>query len=180
VKDYEQALRLTAWNWAAETLGVEATTERLAGLVEVTARVSTENLRPALEVVIQTEPRGFLPSPGAVIAAANRIADRKRGAAPRLPPSEPEGSHARWMDEMNPERWTSEQWRAHKDLMDSGGLYAQRCHALNARRHEWAIEQLNSDLGHRPVAHGMRIQMRREFNREARLVFPSPDPLEVG
>ena len=78
MNDLEAAQRLTAWTWAAETLGIEASQERLAGLVEVTRGVGLENLRPALESVIQTEPRGFLPSPGAVIAAANRIAGIRR------------------------------------------------------------------------------------------------------
>jgi hypothetical protein len=81
MNDLETAQRLTAWTWAAETLGIEASQERLAGLVQVTRGVSHENLKSALEVVIQTEPRGFLPAPGAVIAAANRIAGIRRDKA---------------------------------------------------------------------------------------------------
>ncbi len=182
MSDFEEAKRLTAWTWAAETLGVEASAERLAGLVEVTHRIRVENLRPALEVVIQTEPRGFLPSPGAVISAANRIADRKRSDTPRIESGRDMSheAHRKLMEELNPQGWTDEQSRAHARLINARGTYAQKIDALNDERHEWAAEQVLKDIAARPVSHGLRIKMRREYNTIARVRFAGPDPLEWG
>lgn len=178
MSDYEQAQRISAWTWAAQTLGVNVTQERIAGLVGVTRRVRLDNLRPALERVIQSEPQGFLPSPGAVIAAANRIAERK---LQRIGPGEMSAeSHRRWMDDHNPERWTTEQHREHKRRIESEPGYKARVYARDEQRHAWAAEQVAAEIGSRPVSHAMRIQMRREYNREARFKFPAPDPLKVS
>lgn len=182
MNDPERAQRISAWTWAAQVLGVAVTPERIDGLVDVTTRVRCENLRPALEVVIQTEPQGFLPSPGAVIAAANRIADRKHSNTTRIGfgrDLSPE-AHRTWMAENNPENWTTEMWRAHKTLMEAKGTYAQQWYKLNHERHEWAIEQVLIDIGNRPVSMGFRIRMRRDYNRDARVEFPGPDPLTWG
>ena len=75
---HERAQRIAAWIWAAETLGVELTPERADGLVDVTARVRLDTLKPALQSCQQTETSGFLPAPGVVIAAANRISGQIR------------------------------------------------------------------------------------------------------
>jgi hypothetical protein len=156
---------------------VEASSERIDGLVEVTSGVGVENLKPALEVVIKTEPRGFLPSPGAVIAAANRIADRKRSNAPRVNPGDPQGFQEKWMAEHNPERWTTEMWRAFKVLMNAGGTYAQRVSQLSDERHAWAEEQTRTEISGKPVSIKYRLKLRKEYNRESRVRFPNPDPL---
>lgn len=179
MNDPERAQRISAWTWAAQVLGVAVTPERIDGLVDVTTRVRCENLRPALEVVIQTEPQGFLPSPGAVIAAANRIADRKHSNTPRLGfgrDLSPE-AHRTWMAENNPENWTTEMWREHMNLMRSDGRYKHQHEQLVHRRHEWAVEQILIAIADRPVSMGFRIRMRRDYNRDARVEFPGPDPL---
>jgi len=77
----EYAQRVAAWTWAAMTLGQELDPDRAEGLVEMTKGVRIENLRPALIQVMQSNPSDFLPSPGLVIQAANRIAGERREAA---------------------------------------------------------------------------------------------------
>lgn len=75
---HERAQRIAAWTWAAETLDIEVLTPRMNGLIQTTARVRVENLQPALQAALESDSRGFLPAPGAVIDAANRIAGVKR------------------------------------------------------------------------------------------------------
>lgn len=178
MSEYEQAHRLSAWTWAAETLGVEVTRERLANLVEVTEDVSLENLKLALEAVIKTEPKGFLPSPGAVISASNGIAGRKKSRPFMLSGGESDELHRKWMDDHNVERWTDEQWQTYTMLMNRNGSYAERVHAIIHERHLWAADQVDQSIGARKVSMGIRIQMRRDFNRDARVRFPAPDPVE--
>ena len=178
---YERARRLTAWTWAAQTLGVTATADRLEGLVDVTAGVAANNLRPALEAVIKTEVRGFLPSPGAVIAASNRIADRKRSNEPRMAGMElSAGAHDRLSEELNPQAWSTDVWRAFSQRLALDPGFKSRAVQANVRRHEWAAEQVENEIGGRKVAGEFRRRLRRQYNLEAFGHFPRPDPLAGG
>lgn len=77
----EQARRLEAWTWAAESLGIEATPERLAGMAELTDCVPVENLRDAIKAAIRVNPSSFLPSVQSVIASSRRISSDRREIA---------------------------------------------------------------------------------------------------
>ena len=73
----ELATRLAAWTWAAETLGQPAPPERIKGLVEVTMLVRADKLKEALQMALESDVTGFLPSPGAVIVQAKKISQRE-------------------------------------------------------------------------------------------------------
>ena len=87
-------------------------------------------------------------------------------------------SHAVLMRELNPENWTTEQHRAHKTRIESSPAYKARIWDLNDRRPAWAAEQVELDCKNRRVSMRMRLQMRREINAEARVKFPTGDPLQ--
>jgi hypothetical protein len=178
MNEYEQAHRIAAWTWAAETLGVEVSRERFANLADVTSEVSLENLKLALEVVIKTEPRGFLPSPGAVISASNGIAGRKKSQRFTLSAGESDEIHQRWLAECNAENWSTEMWQAYVTLMNRHGAYYERMQPIIRDRHAWAADQVDQSIGGRKVSMALRIKMRREFNQDARVRFPAPNPIE--
>lgn len=77
ISKQERAQRITAWTWAAETLGIEITPERLRGLVDVTRSVRLPDLQPAIREAMATEERGFMPAPGLVIKIAKRLAAKR-------------------------------------------------------------------------------------------------------
>lgn len=87
--------------------------------------------------------------------------------------------HRRWMAENNPEGWSTEQWAAFARLMDIGGVYAQAVRELTARRHAWVNDRVAEEIGNRNVAPKVRLKIRREYLRSARLEIPNPDPLEA-
>ena len=89
-------------------------------------------------------------------------------------------SHAQLMHELNPEGWTIEQHRMHKTRLEGSSVYKARIHALNDQRHAWAAEQVELDCKGRRISTRMRLQMRREYNLEARVKFPAGDPLKAG
>ena len=90
----------------------------------------------------------------------------------------PNKSHAQLMRELNAEGWTTEQHRAHKTRIESSPAYKARIWDLNDRRHAWAAEQVELDCKGRRVSMRMRLEMRRELNAEARVKFPTGDPLQ--
>lgn len=77
---HERAQRIAAWTWAAETLGVEVTSQRLQGLVSATAKIRLETFRLAIEAAIESETSGFLPAPGVVHEHAKRIGAKRQEA----------------------------------------------------------------------------------------------------
>lgn len=77
---HEFAKRIAAWAWAAETLGIETTRERLRGLVDVTRSVLLADLQPAIRDAMAAEERGFLPAPGLVIQMAKKRAAQRYDA----------------------------------------------------------------------------------------------------
>ena len=83
VDDLEYAERAEAWTWCARTLGQEVDLQRIDGLVEITAGVRSGNLKESIQRVMKSSPSDFLPSPGLVIAAANKIAGEQREEAQR-------------------------------------------------------------------------------------------------
>lgn len=177
----EAKRRLAAWSWAATTMGVEASPERLRGLVEVTKSVRVESLKPALEAVIKAEPSGFLPSPGAVIEASKRLAERSAMNRPRLPRGEmsPEEAH-RWWSEINPQGWDVDTWRAFGERMATDPLYAKHVKRAMERRHQWVADEIVREIGSRTVTYAFRIRLRRELNAEALDHFPRPHPTQDG
>ena len=179
MKSEERAIRISAWTWTAQTLGITATPERIDGLVDVTRCVRVENLRPALERLMQSEPQGYLPSPGAVIAAANRIADRKHSATPRIGSGHElsHDEHERLMAELNPQGWSLDQHRAHMKQMHAKVAYAQAFWIIIKRRHVWASQQGIEETRGRSVSIGYRTRLRRRLNTDAVIRFPSADPL---
>lgn len=177
----ERAKRIAAWGWAAVTLGVEAGADRIMGLVEVTSSVRLESLKPALEAVIKSEPAGFLPSPGAVIEAAKRLAERDAMDNPRLPRGEMSREESnRWWAEANPEGWGDETWRAFIERNATDRLYAERVRRALDERHRWAADQAVREIGRRSVSHEYRIRLRRRLNVEALDHFPRPHPTADG
>lgn len=76
----EFAQRIAAWAWAAETLGIEVTRERLRGLVDVTRSVLLPDLQPSIADAIATEERGFMPAPGLVMRIAKKRAAQRHDA----------------------------------------------------------------------------------------------------
>lgn len=179
----ELKIRTTAWTWAAMTLGVEASPERIRGLVEVTKGVALNRLKPALEAVIKTEPAGFLPSPGAVIEAAKRQAEREHADQPRVLSAGREMSkedHRKWMAEANPEGWDDETWKAFVERMATDLRYRELVHQARDRRHEWAEAEVTRVLGRRRTDQGYRIKLRKQLNVEAFDHFPRPHPLADG
>lgn len=180
MNDQELQARLTAWAWAAQTLGVEASVDRIRGLVEVTSKVRIENLKPALEAVIKSEPEGFLPSPGAVIAAANRIAEREvlhRLGTPREMSS---AEHRAWMRENNPDGWDKDTWTAFLYRMASDRGFQDRAKQANEHRHAWAAQEFTREIAGRSVSHVFRVELRRRLNNEAFDVYPRPNPFDDG
>lgn len=179
----EMQARIIAWTWAATTLGVEVSPDRIKGLVEVTKDVKLDRLKPALEAVIKTEPAGFLPSPGAVIEAAKRHSEREHADQPRALSAGREMSkedHRRWMAEANPECWDDETWRAFTERMSMDPLFRSRAHDARDRRNEWAETELFRMIGGRRTDQGYRIKLRKQLNNEAFDHFPRPHPLEDG
>jgi len=74
----EHAVRIAAWTWAAETLGIPTKGARLDGLVELTEGVGVENLKPALKAAMQASDSSFFPTVQSVISAGHRIAGDRR------------------------------------------------------------------------------------------------------
>lgn len=177
----ERAKRIAAWGWAAVTLGVEAGADRIMGLVEVTSSVRLESLKSAIEAVIKSEPAGFLPSPGAVIEAAKRLAERDAMNRTRLPRGEmsPEEAH-RWWSEINPHGWDTSTWRAFGERIATDPLYAKRVKRALEQRHEWAANEAVREIGGRSVSHEYRVRLRRQLNAEALDHFPRPHPTQDG
>lgn len=179
----EKAARIAAWGWAASILGVEAGPDRILGLVEVTSGVKLDRLKPALEAVIKTEPQGFLPSPGAVIAAATRLAERDHSGQERFLSAGRElgrDDHRKWMREHNPEDWDTATWQAFVERMGTDALYEKRVKHALAQRHAWAADQVLKEIGGRRVDAGYRIDCRRWFNAQALDHFPRPHPTADG
>lgn len=179
----ELKLRMTAWAWAATTLGVEVSPDRIKGLVEVTRSVPVSRIKTALERVIETEPQGFMPSPGAVIAAARQLAERDYASETRSLSAGREMSkadHDRWMAENNPEGWDNETWGAFVERISTDARFESRVRENFRKRHEWAEEQVRREIGSRKVDAGFRIDLRRRMNIEAIDQFPRPNPLEDG
>lgn len=179
----ERAERITCWNWAAKTLGVAAGADRILGLVDVTAGVKLESLKPALELVIKSEPQGFLPSPGAVIAASKRLAERSASDRPKalnqgreMGPEE----HRRWMADNNPGGWSDETWRAFIVRLKLDRAYAARVDRARTERHAWAAAECDRQADKRRTSAGFRIELRRQLNIEALDRFPRPDPFADG
>jgi hypothetical protein len=85
--------------------------------------------------------------------------------------------HTAWMVENNPEGWSSEQWVAFDRLMKADGAYARQVRSLNEERHRWAEEETRKEIGGRKVRGGVRLKIRRDYNRESRRRFPNPEPL---
>lgn len=176
----ERAQRIAAWGWAAALLGVEAGPDRILGLVEVTSRVRLDRLKPALEAVIKSEPAGYLPSPGAVIAAANRLAERQP-AKQLAEGAEPAASKVRAIrGDLNPQGWDRRTWRAYAWRIARDPIFEARAKRVVEERHAWAAAQCESELGRRPASAGFRIELRRRINAEALDRFPRPDPFENG
>lgn len=179
----ERGKRIAAWGWAAVTLGVEAGADRLRGLVEVTESVPIGRLKQALEAVIKTEPAGFLPSPGAVIEAAKRLAEREHGDQHRSLAAGREMSHAdhlRWMAEANPEDWDKATWAAFVERNAIDARFAERVRDNVRQRHEWAEAEVNREIGRRDTSAAFRLRLRRQLNVEAIDRFPRPHPLGDG
>ena len=74
----EHAMRVAAWAWAGETLGIELTPERLSGLVETSDDIRVDLLQPALKIAIRSNETTFLPPIAAVKRASNRLAGELR------------------------------------------------------------------------------------------------------
>lgn len=179
----EMQARIIAWTWAATTLGVEVSPDRIKGLVEVTKGVPLDRLKPALEAVIKTEPAGFLPSPGAVIEAAKRHAEREHANQPRALSAGREMSrddHRKWMREANPEGWDTPTWEAFVERLASDPVYRKRVHDARDERHKWAADQVAQEIQGRRVSTGFLVNLRRQLNNEAFAHFPRPHPLDDG
>lgn len=187
--DEEYALRTTAWTWASETLGIESSPDRLDGLIELTSGVRAENLKRALEAAMKSNPSTFLPSVQSVIAAGSRIAAEDREAERQrtdrarrgqfLVGSGDRGSaeHERIMQRLNPEGWSTAQWKRFHERVSAGGAYAREVERLRVKRHEWAAEQASQDIGRRNVSCGVALKIRLEYNAEARVKIPNPCPI---
>lgn len=178
---HDQAQRVTAWTWAARTMGVECDEHRIAGLVEVTNVVPVDDLKSAISIVMRTEPNGFLPSPGAVIAAY-RSASEQRARMRRAPgPSEmSREDHLRWMASNNPEGWDSRTWGGFVERMATDQRFKALVDANFKKRHLWAEEQSRFEIGQRRVDAGYRIDLRCQLNIEAIDKFPRPNPFDDG
>lgn len=179
----EQAKRIAAWGWAAVTLGVETSPDRIMGLVEVTESVPLARLKPALEAVIKSEPAGFLPSPGAVIEAAKRHTEREYADQPRALSAGREMSkedHRRWMAKNNPEGWDDRTWRAFTERIATDPMFERRVWEAFKNRQDWSEEQARAEIRGRRVDTGFRLRLRRRLNLEAFDVYPRPNPLEDG
>ena len=180
MRESEQAERVAAWTWAAETLGVEMTEQRVAGLVEVTSSVRVENLKRAIERAMQTESGGFLPAPGKVIICATAIDRERQRETPRLGSGSDMTieNHRRWMAENNPEGWSNEQWTEFSRLIGVSTKYAAEVKKLRTQRGKWCLEELAKSMHGKRVSHSYRLQLITELSRDARMKFPNPDPLE--
>lgn len=183
IPEIELKKRIVAWTWAATTLGVDTSKDRIKGLVEVTSSVHVDRLKPALELVIKSEPQGFLPSPGAVISAAKSLVDREHSGQTRSLSSGQEMSpeeHRRWMRENNVMGWDSATWAAFIERNATDESYSRQVELTRKKRHEWAAEETNREIGRRQVTAGFRIDTRRQINREGYDRFPIPHPTEDG
>lgn len=177
----ERAKRITAWAWAATILGVEAGPDRLIGLVETTAEIPFASLKPALELVIKTDPAGFLPSPGSVISAAKRLAERASMDRPRLAAGEmTREQRERWEADVNPECWDVETWCEFIRLMKTDVVFSSRVNRVKGERHRWIDEQMVAEIGRRRASASYRIQLRRQLLRESFAYFPRPNPWELN
>ena len=87
-----------------------------------------------------------------------------------------EVNHEVWMDQNNPQGWTSEQWRRFKDRLETHGPYYQEVMRLRKLRVEWVDNKMLAHAGRR-MSYTLRGQLRREYNRDAYLEYPNPDPL---
>lgn len=179
----ERAARIAAWAWAASLLGVEAGPDRIMGLVEVTSSVPLPRLKPALERVIKSEPQGFMPSPGAVIAAASRLAELEHAGQPRALSAGREmgrEGHRRWMGENNPEGWDDATWKAFIERMSTDPRYEKQVKKARDERNEWAANEVIREIGGRQVSSEFRTDTRRRLNTEALDRFPRPHPTADG
>lgn len=175
----ERAERIAHWGWAAVTLGVEALPDRIMGLVDTTAEIPIERLRAALELAIKAEVKGYLPSPGAVMAAWKSLAThqpRQRTAPRELTPEQ----RAKLDRELNPQGWNDDQKRAFLWRMSNDPGYAERVKISFAQRHAWAAAEYDRLVDNRRTAAGFKIDLRRQLNLEAFDHFPRPDPLADG
>lgn len=172
--------RLVAWTWAAQTLGVEISITRLRGLVEVTGSVRIASLKPALEACIKSEPNGFLPSPGAVIAMARTLAERSAQHRINAPREMGSDERKRWAQDANPEGWDTETWKAFSERMATDAGYERRVKQALAQRHAWAADEMVREIGQRDASHEFRLNLRRQLNREAFDVYPRPHPTADG
>ena len=71
----EELVRGAAWTWCAEVLGQPLKANRVKALVEITAGISADLLKPALRDAMNESEGGFLPSPGLVQKHAKRLAE---------------------------------------------------------------------------------------------------------
>ena len=182
MNDLERARRATAWIWAAELLGQEVTTERIAGLVEITSAVFVENLKPALQACLTSQTDGFLPSPGAVIQAASRVAGKRREAVEDALRDDERSAvlvGSGKADE-SAERDSAAWWKAYTVRHSVDPRFRTRAQEARAQRHAWAERATADRIGSRPVTPEFRIQVRRENNTLSESEFPRPDPFEGG
>jgi len=182
MNELERAQRATAWIWAAELLGQEVTTERIAGLVEVTARVHVENLKPALQACITTQTSGFLPSPGAVIDAGSRVAAKRREADQDAARGAERSKVLLGSGEEQDAavRDSTAWWRAFVVRQATDHRFKLRAQQARKQRHAWAAQHTWDTIGKRRVSNELWIQMRQENNTAAEAKFPRPDPFEGG
>lgn len=181
MSDEELAERATAWTWAARTMGVEMDPVRIAGLVEVTNVVPLNDLKPAISAVMRIEPNGFLPSPGAVVAAYKAISEQRGRTRQITRPVEMSRSeHKVWMADNNPEGWDDATWAAYIERMATDARFKARVDENMKQRHAWASLEVTRELGSRRVDDGYRNQLRRQLNAEAIDRFPRCNPLEDG
>ncbi len=179
----EMRIRLTAWTWAATTLGVEASPDRLRGLVETTRKIPAEHLKAALEEAINAETSSYrdLPTPAAVLQAAREISRLGFLRRPKIAGARDEARELRRLEgELNPEEWPIEKWAAFSERLKGGSLFADRVALARDARMDWAEEQAAREIAGRKVSMGFRIELRRRLNLEAFDHFPRPDPFADG
>jgi hypothetical protein len=181
MNDLELAARATAWTWAARTMGVEADETRIAGLVEVTMVVPLADLKAAISGVMRTEPNGFLPSPGAVVAAYKAISDHRAQTRQLDRPREMSKSdHLKWMAEKNPEGWDDRTWVGYIERMATDAAFKQRVDANFKQRHNWAETQCALDIKLGRVAPYFLVDHRRHLNEIAIARFDRCNPFADG
>jgi hypothetical protein len=84
------------------------------------------------------------------------------------------------MSELNPEGWTSNQWRAFIARMRLDGGYAKRVDSLVSKRLDWVNAEVARQSEAIRMTSAFKAQLRRDLLCESRKKIPNPDPLSDG